>query len=296
MTSDPNRLAEKKSRWLAGVLLLMILTACGSKQAQADPFSSVTAVIDSVADTAETDEDETERKKEFPAPPAEADELFDDFIFNYASNEALQRERTVFPLPFYDGETPTKITADEWMHDNLFTQQHLYTLLFDREEEMDLIGDTTLTSVQVEWFILASRQVKRYYFERIKGKWMLEAINLRQLEKSENEDFVDFYTRFATDSLYQRQHIDNPLRFVTIDPDDEFSILETTMEADQWYAFRPELPTDRLSNINYGQQNEDSSPTKILKINSIEDGFSSVLYFRKQGEEWRLYKYEDASM
>lgn len=228
--------------------------------------------------------------------PEEADELFDDFIFNYASDKRLQRERTIFPLPYYNGDTPTKITAEEWKHDELFTQQHLYTLLFDKEEEMDLMGDTTLSSVKVEWIYLASRQVKRYYFERVKGAWMLEAINLRRLEEDENEDFVTFYARFATDSLYQRRHIDNPLQFVTIDPDDEFSILETTMGPDQWYAFRPELPTDKLSNINYGQKNEDSSPNKILRINGIEDGMSNVLYFRRQNGEWRLYKYEDASM
>ena len=48
---------------------------------------------------------------------------------------------------------------------------------------------------------------------------MLEAINLRHIEEGEGENFVDFYTRFVTDSLYQSEHIANPLQFVTIDPD-----------------------------------------------------------------------------
>ena len=67
---------------------------------------------------------------------------------------------------------------------------------------------------------------------------MLEAINLRHIEEGEGENFVDFYTRFVTDSLYQSEHIANPLQFVTIDPDDEFAILETTLDVNQWYAFR----------------------------------------------------------
>ena len=92
--------------------------------------------------------------------------------------------------------------------------------------------------------------VKRYYFERKRGMWMLEAINLREMEKGENEDFVEFYTRFVTDSVYQSKHIRHPLQFITIDPDDEFSILETTLDVDQWYAFRPVmLPTDCLISI-----------------------------------------------
>ena len=32
------------------------------------------------------------------------------------------------------------------------------------------------------------------------------------------------------------------------------------------------MPTDRLSNINYGQKNEDLSDTKILKVNGIGNG------------------------
>ena len=36
--------------------------------------------------------------KEEPKPMV-ADELFDDFIFNYASDDALQRQRTVFLCP-----------------------------------------------------------------------------------------------------------------------------------------------------------------------------------------------------
>ena len=228
-----------------------------------DPFATITEMVDSAGHKADTLL-EAEVKEE--PKPMEADELFDDFIFNYASDDALQRQRTVFPLPYYNRDTPSKIEEEFWKHDYLFTKQNYYTLLFDKEEDMDMVGDTTLTSVQVEWIFLKTRMVKRYYFERKRGMWMLEAINLREMEKGENEDFVEFYTRFVTDSVYQSKHIRHPLQFITIDPDDEFSILETTLDVDQWYAFRPVMPTDRLSNINYGQKNEDLSDTKILKV------------------------------
>ncbi len=122
----------------------------------------------SQADTLQTAEVKEEPK------PMEADELFDDFIFNYASDDALQRQRTVFPLPYYNRDTPSKIEEEFWKHDYLFTKQNYYTLLFDKEEDMDMVGDTTLTSVQVEWIFLKTRMVKRYYFERKRGMWMLE--------------------------------------------------------------------------------------------------------------------------
>lgn len=258
-----------------------------------DPFAALTQMVDS----ARQQPDSLQQPVEDESPkPIEADELFDDFIFNYASDDALQRQRTIFPLPYYKDDTPLKIEKKYWEHDYLFSQQSYYTLLFDREEDMDMVGDTALTSVQVEWVYLKTRMIKKYYFERIKGAWMLEAINLRKIEKGENEDFVDFYARFVTDSVYQSKHIHTPLKFITIDPDDEFSILETTLDLNQWYAFRPVLPTDRLSNINYGQKNEDQSTTKILKVNGIGNGYSTVFYFRKKRGEWELYKYEDTSM
>lgn len=278
---------------LLGFLLLAFLISCGNKKAKMDPFATIAEMVDSAGYKADTLQ-EAEVKEE--PKPMVADELFDDFIFNYASDDALQRQRTVFPLPYYDRDTPLKIEADFWKHDYLFTKENCYTLLFDKEEDMDMVGDTTLTSVQVEWIFLKTRMVKRYYFERKRGMWMLEVINLREMEKGENEDFVEFYTRFVRDSVYQSKHISHPLQFITIDPDDEFSILETTLDVDQWYAFRPVMPTDRLSNINYGQKNEDLSDTKILKVNGIGNGYSNIFYFRKRGKGWELYKYEDTSI
>lgn len=278
---------------LVGFIFFSFLISCGNRKTKIDPFATITEMVDSAGNKVDTLQ-QAEEKEE--PKPMEADELFDDFIFNYASDDALQRQRTMFPLPYYNGDAPSKIEKKFWKHDYLFTKQSYYTLLFDKEEDMDMVGDTALKSVQVEWIYLKTRMVKKYYFERKKGMWMLEAINLRHIEEGENEDFVGFYTRFATDSLYQNRHISDPLQFITIDPDDEFSILETTLDVNQWYAFRPVMPADKLSNINYGQQNEDKSNTKILKVNGIGNGYSNIFYFRKRGGEWELYKFEDTSI
>lgn len=48
-----------------------------------------------------------------------------------------------------------------------------------------------------------------------------------------------FYERFSRDSLFQQERLHEPLYFVTADPEDEFQILETTLEPGQWFAFRP---------------------------------------------------------
>jgi hypothetical protein len=185
---------------------------------------------------------------------------------------------------------------DEFIY-KLFAAESYYTLLFDNEEEMDMASDSVGDTMQVEWFYLKPRTVEVNDYRHLHGAWTLQNTHTRQMKlNDDDEDFVSFYSRFATDTTYQRRHILDPLTFITIDPDDEFSILETTLDIDQWYAFSPVLPTEKLSNINYGQQNEDHSPTKILKVNGVGNGYSNIFYFRKQQGEWELYKYEDTSV
>lgn len=278
---------------IAGVVVLSVFAACGNKKVNMDPFAAITTEVDSIRQRL----DSAHQVKSPEAPePIEADESFDDFIYNFASDDALQRQRVKFPLPYYNGNDKLNIEEEDWKHDSLFTRQSYYTLLFDREEDMDLVGDTALTSVQVEWMDIKTRMMKKYYFERIRGAWILEAINLRPIERNENEDFIEFFSKFATDSIFQSRRVRNPLAFVTTDPDDDFSILETTLDFNQWLAFKPVLPDGHLSNINYGQRNDDRSPTKILALKGIGNGFSNLLYFRKRGEGWELYKFEDTSI
>lgn len=284
----------KKIFW--GCVVLVLCVACAGRQTQTSPLTNLTEMADSAAYHADTMPHTPVVEEDLPPQPSEADELFDDFIFNFALDDRLQRARIRFPLSFYKGDSCIKVHKQYWKHDYLFARQSYYSLLFDNEEDMDLVGDTTLKSVQVEWIYLKTRTVKKLYFQRIKGMWMLEAVNLRNIQTTGDEDFVSFYTLFATDSVFQQAHVRNPLQFITIDPDDEFSILETTLEPGQWMAFRSVLPTDHLSNINYGQRNDDDSPTKMLKINGIGNGYSVVYYFRRRAGEWELYKYEDTSI
>lgn len=154
---------------MAGVTVLVLFASCGnSNKTDADPFASITHLVDS-AMVNKTDSIDREKTSDEPKP-IEADESFDDFIYNFASDDALQRQRVVFPLPYYNGERASKIDRKYWKHDDLFAKQSYYTLLFDREEDMDLVGDTSLTSVQVEWIFVKKRMVKKYYLKELKGR------------------------------------------------------------------------------------------------------------------------------
>jgi hypothetical protein len=178
----------------------------------------------------------------------------------------------------------------------LFTKQKIYSLLFDREKDMDIVNDTALKNVQVEWLYPKSRITKKYFFKKVSGVWLLEAIDLRHMSLSDDENFLDFYSHFATDSTFQARRVCQPLKFVTTDPDDDFSVIEATIDVNQWFAFKPQLPVVRLSNIDYGQQFSDKSDYKIVALKGVGNGFSNILYFRRKAGIWKLYKFEDTSI
>lgn len=283
-----------------GVFVLLFLNSCANKKKETDSYVPEKAYhsTDSIAqvppsDSLFTETKEQEKEEMKPIMPVEKNELFDDFIYNFTTDEEFQQQRIVFPVPYYNLNVSSKIEKEDWKHDELFIKNSYYTLFFDTEEDMELSKESSLTSVQVEWNLMKSRTIKKYYFERIKGAWMLEAINIHAGEKNKNESFLDFFIRFSTDTLFQHTRIREPLTFITTDPDDDFSIMETTLDLNQWSAFRPDLPVDDMFYISYGQQNSNQSTHKIVALKGIENGFSNYLYFRRRDNKWQLYKFED---
>ena len=277
---------------ILGAITLFLLTSCNGKKPKIDPFESLTNLVDSAS--AETDSTAIDSVEETPKA-TKADETFDDFIFSFASDKKMQQQRIHFPLTFINGKSTSKIEKRFWKTDHLFTRQDYYTMLFDNEGDMDLMTTTSLKSAQFEWYFMKTQKIKKYNFSREKGAWILNSIVISDIKNDENENFIEFFHKFATDSIFQRSRTREPLTFVTTDPDDDFSILETTMEVNQWFAFAPRLPKEKFSNINYGQSNSESSNTKILSLKGLGNGFSNTLYFNRQGKLWEFYKFEDLS-
>ncbi len=276
----------------AGMLILTFCCACNSRKGKVDSTDQLIVTSDSIegensfllADSVET-----------AAIPKNADELFDDFIYNYAANEKLQKARTVFPLLYIKGGERQFIEEKDWKHDHLFTKENYYTLLYDKEEDMDLEKDLSLDTVVVEWLYLDVHEVRQYRFQRKNGIWMLTTIEQHSTLEEPDENFLEFFYKFANDSVFQREHIVVPLKFVTSDPDDEFQILETTLEVDQWFAFKPLLPVNKMTNINYGQKYSRHARQKIVDMRGIGNGFNNTLFFKRIGNEWKLVQFDDLS-
>lgn len=255
-------------------------TGCTEKKVAA----ADTTVADS-ADTATTDTLE-QLINEQPMPKA-ADELFDDFIFNFAANRKLQYSRIQFPLKVVNGKTEKTVQKSAWKMEHFFMDQGYYTLIFDNRKQMTLVKDTSVNSVVVEKIYLRKKKVKQYVFNRIDGKWNLVEVNTGAMVQNTNASFLDFYQKFATDSLYQVQHLDDPIHFSGPDPDDDFSNMTGDIAPETWPAFAPELPRDFIYNIMYGQKYTQSN-RKIFVMRGIANGMEMELTFQRKGGEWKL--------
>ena len=271
---------------LAIFAFVLIMFSCtGNKSNQTEEVPA-----DSVADSTDTtDVDSMELLiTETPMPRA-ADAMFDDFLFNFLANKKLQKERVIFPLRVTENGTITKIEKDDWQMEHLFMRQGYYTLLFNSDKQMQLMKDTAVNEAVVEKILLAKNQIKNYFFQRIKGAWLLREIKVTSIQSDANASFLAFYQRFVNDTAFQVKSISETVDFVGPDPDDDFNMMEGVITPDTWEAFAPTLPHKTLYNIIYGKPQEEGNQ-KIYLLRGVANGLEMELRFKKEGGRWMLKK------
>ncbi len=273
---------------LLAVLTVVCFTSVGCSDKKPAQVHDSTSVDSVVADTQTVDS--TEKLIEETPMPKAADELFDDFVFNFAANRKLQMKRVHFPLPVYHNDKLVKsIGKRAWKMEHFFMHQDYYTLIFDNQKQMNLVKDTAINHVVVEKVFYAKKTVQQFLFNRINGEWMMTSINYKPMYSNMNASFLKFYGQFATDSTFQAEHLHNPVKFVGPDPDDDFSTMSGDIEPETWPAFAPQLPHGMIYNIIYGQKYAESNQ-KIFVIRGIANGMETILTFKRIHGKWMLIK------
>lgn len=286
---------EKGTGAITLIAAICLLVACKDSKKQVtagdEPteISTDTLATDTIAMPDEPKDSVENIIAATPMPKA-ADELFDDFFFNFSANEKLQMERVNFPLAVNDHGEKSVVAAKEWKMEPFFTDQGFYTLIFDSEKQMEVVKDTTVSHVVVEKVFLDQKQVEQFVFNREEGLWKLTEIDRHALLKNANSDFLNFYDKFSKDSLFQVQSLNAPVKTVIPDPEDDFNMLEGEFYPEQWQDFKPEvLPQGFIYNIQYGQPCKGGA-RKIFVIRGISNSLEIEMTFLLKGGEWRLVK------
>ena len=277
---------------LWALVLTALMFSCKGKQS-ADTMEDVPqdTVDTASADTAESLDTLELLITETPMPRA-ADELFDDFLFNFAANRNLQMERVVFPLMTVRNGDTTMVDKGQWKMEHFFMRQEFYTVLFDSERQMEVVKDTSVNHAVVEKIYFNTGAVISYVFSRIRGAWMMHEVKTDPISANRNASFLEFYHRFVTDSLFQTESLGETVRFIGPDPDDDFARMEGILTPDTWPAFAPELPDRMIYNVVYGQPAK-ATDTKIFVMRGIANGLEAEMTFRRADGRWRLVKLVD---
>lgn len=269
---------------LASILTGILATSCSDKK----PEPTIDTLIAKSSDTISETDTMDLLIAETPMPKS-ADELFDDFFFNFAANRKLQKERIAFPLPIIRSNDTTHIEAIAWRMEHFFMRQDFYTLLFDNRRQMNIVKDTSIQHVIVEKIYLNKNYVKQYVFDRPNGQWKMTSIAYQSLHNNKNASFLQFYHKFVSDSTFQINSINDPLEFTGPDPDNDFGTMDGILAPEQWDSFAPELPHDMIYNIIYGQTYA-SGNQKIFVVRGISNGLETELTFKRRNKQWKLYK------
>ena len=265
--------------------VLLMFSCTGNKTQRAEEPTT-----DSVADSVDTVPMDSLEQLIVDAPtPKAMDELFDDFVFNFAATKKLQLTRGIFPLTVQKSDKSEKVEKRNWQMERFFMRQGYYTLFFNDEKQMELMKDTSINQAIVEKILLRKDMVRDYVFNRIRGAWMLREIRETSIAENADASFISFYQHFVTDKVFQLRSLNKTVTFVGPDPDDDFNTMEGLVTADTWEAFAPQLPSKTIYNIIYGKPQQ-AGNEKIFILRGIANGLEMELRFKRVNNRWLLMK------
>lgn len=275
---------------ILAIFLLVLVMACGGHK-ESSPIQEETSTDSLVAELADTTAADTEAEEEEETPPRTVDELFDDFIYAFMEKQHFQKARIKFPLQYIIEGKDSLIQKKNWTFSRLYADLDIYTMIFYNANEAGIEKDTSVNQVIVDCIDLTNEKVKQYTFKRNNAHWQLALLKEHNLDMSVDNNFYRFYKEFVTDSLFQRDHIAESIEFETYD-EDMGEDIEGTLDIEQWYEFKPSLPSDMITNITYGKKPADSSE-RVLVLSSLSGGMNCKLYFLREAEHWKLVRFEN---
>ncbi|MBP5380803.1 MAG: DUF4348 domain-containing protein [Bacteroidaceae bacterium] len=221
-------------------------------------------------------------------------EVFGDFIFAFTHNARFRTERINFPLPVTEANGTERHIKDkkQFREEFRLPGNNYYTLILNNKRQMETLqNDTELETVAMQCLNLHEQSMTSYNFYRTNGRWRLKSIQHSSLPK-QLEDFLGFYEKFTTDSVFQQESLAPQLTFAMEDPDEEETDIEGTIDRSQWPVFRPEIPGAKFVHLDFGQTYPNPSRIYLMQC-GISNGMLDVFAFRHNGNQWQLVGYEN---
>lgn len=272
------------------ILLGFVLLSCNSKQRADEAWvDSVLQAIDSIPD-----EQLDFTLDEVPIDNA-VDGNFNDFIYTFLRNRQLQLERVEWPVKVIDTEgkvVKTLRNRTEFRKALFPSSQDYFVMLLNDVSQMEEDAGSTSDEAYVHFVDFDNLSVERCSFLRKDGLWTLNDVFEQSFNEHPLSGFLSFYHQFAVDSIYQIDHVAQPLTVSIPDENDEMGMIDGTIDADQFPLFSPELPLGVVMFVDYGQLVKKSERIVMVKC-GMANGMMDILTFDQEDGEWKLVGLEE---
>lgn len=265
----------------------LLLSACGNEPRQTTIISLSDAIDTGMVLAGDT---VFPIEREVPIPE-NIDSNFNDFLFLFFTSARFQEQRISFPLPVAARSGDLIITQSEWQSFPIDIGQMPFVSCF---ESMAGLTEEVAALRQVDVAMIDGRRdsVVFHHFARPDTKWRLHNVREGSILSHSEGEFLKFFHRFATDSLFQLRHLSSTLAFTMIDPTGDADRITGYIDRSQWTAFCPALPDSIFYYIDYGQTLRPRTD-RIVSIQAIATGDLVMLYFKRTSTTWLLYKLEE---
>jgi hypothetical protein len=111
-----------------------------------------------------------------------------------------------------------------------------------------------------------------------------------------NANFQSFFNRFATDSTYQKKHIQFPLIINTYDDEGEKQ-LHHQLASDDWrYLDLKENPEHAKRSLDaYTQKARVTTDSTTVELRGVDNGIYTNYVFKKLKKDWMLVRIQEFS-
>lgn len=282
---------KSKGIWLAVIVVSMF--SCEGRNQGAKNEDSEVEYEDSLPTDSLQQEEEVLGLNEESAPAL--DGVFNDFLFAYLHSRTLRSQRTAHPLRMEHTSRPTEMIEEFDPEFELsFLSSEYFTTLYGNTSQMQAEDDEEMEEdsiVSLQRINLNDGTIRNFQFLREEGQWQLTAICEATFEDDNLGDFLSFYAKFSSDSLFQAQSVADPLHIVIQGSEDGEGSIDGIIDADQWQSFCPEVPGGIISNIRKGQ--DYGQNRVVLRKSGMSSGLQEIFTFTKERGNWRLTRYEN---
>jgi hypothetical protein len=241
------------------------------------------------ADTIETKAIDTTNQIVIDSIPEQVVEIqtFMEFFSQFMWDKEFQKESIVYPINLNGREVKKK---SNWRHNDFYsTKSSMPILHYDTLTYYD--KDIKEDNIKMHILSFEKDTATNYSFSKKEYSWNLVKINSMKLDSLTDYDFINFLTRFSSDSIFQVEHIQFPLTHYFSDSDNDYETTSAPIKQHEWKQWNMIESIEGLMILDVHKR------TKYRNIffRGIENGIYVKYTFTQTENSWKLVKLENYS-